>query len=162
MATSVYDFTVKEIGGGLIPLRLYKGQVLIVVNTASKCGLAPQLEQLERLYQDYHDQGLAIVGLPSDQFHQELADDSAAAEYCQLHYGVTFPITQRVAVNGKQADPLFKYLKGASHAGMIKWNYTKFLVGRDGQLIHRYSPLTQPNAMEAAIKDALAAPAVWA
>ncbi|WP_054750496.1 glutathione peroxidase [Lacticaseibacillus thailandensis] len=162
MATSVYDFTVKEIGGGSIPLRLYKGQVLIVVNTASKCGLAPQLEQLERLYQDYHDQGLAIIGMPSDQFHQELADDHDAAEYCQMHYGVTFPITQRIAVNGKQTAPLFKYLKDVSKAGMIKWNYTKFLVGRDGQLIHRYGPLTQPNAMENAIKQALAAPTVMA
>ncbi len=154
MAT-VYDFTETEMSGQSLDLKRYQGKVLIVVNTASKCGLAPQLEGLEALYKKYHDQGLEILGLPSNQFHQELDTDAEAEEYCQLHYGVTFPMTQRVAVNGDDADPLFTYLKETSGSGRIKWNYTKFLIGRDGQLIKRFAPITKPEKMENVIVEAL-------
>lgn len=153
---TIYDFTEIEMGGQKIEMKDYKGKVVVVVNTASKCGLAPQLAGLEKLYQKYHDQGLEILGLPSNQFHQELTTDEEASNYCQLHYGVTFLLTKRVSVNGEQADPLFTYLKNESGHGSIKWNYTKFLIGRNGQLLHRYAPTTKPEKMTAAIQAALA------
>ena len=128
---------------------------MLIVNTASKCGLAPQLEGLEALYKKYKDDGLVVWELPSNQFHQELATDKEASDYCQLHYGVTFPMTKRVAVNGDDEDPLFSYLKDESGHGNIKWNYTKFLVGKDGRLIHRYAPITKPEKIEDAIQAAL-------
>ncbi len=128
---------------------------MIIVNTASKCGLAPQLEGLEQLYKKYKNEGLVVLGLPSNQFHQELASDQEADEYCRLHYGVTFPMTKRVVVNGNGEDPLFTHLKNESGHGKIKWNYTKFLIGKDGQLIHRFAPITKPEAMEEAVYTAL-------
>ncbi|EHL95109.1 glutathione peroxidase [Lentilactobacillus parafarraginis F0439] len=155
--TSIYDFTETEMNGNPINLKDYQGKVLLIVNTASKCGLAPQLEGLESLYKQYHNDGLVVIGLPSNQFHQELETDQQAEEYCQLHYGVTFPMTRRVAVNGENEDPLFTFLKAQSGHGNIKWNYTKFLVGRDGKLIHRYAPITKPEAMEDTVKQAIAA-----
>lgn len=155
--TSIYDFTETEMNGNPINLKDYQGKVLLIVNTASKCGLAPQLEGLESLYKQYHNDGLVVIGLPSNQFHQELETDQQAEEYCQLHYGVTFPMTRRVAVNGENEDPLFTFLKAQSGHGNIKWNYTKFLVGRDGKLIHRYAPITRPEAMEDTVKQAIAA-----
>lgn len=155
--TSIYDFTETEMNGNPINLKDYQGKVLLIVNTASKCGLAPQLEGLESLYKQYHNDGLVVIGLPSNQFHQELETDQQAEEYCQLHYGVTFPMTRRVAVNGENEDPLFTFLKAQSGHGNIKWNYTKFLVGRDGKLIHRYAPITKPEAMDDTVKQAIAA-----
>ncbi|CAK8054602.1 glutathione peroxidase [Eupransor demetentiae] len=155
--TTIYDFKEKEMNGGDIDLKDYQGKVLLIVNTASKCGLAPQLEGLEALYKQYKDDGLVVLGLPSNQFKQELADGQDASEYCQIHYGVTFPMTERVQVNGDDEDPLFTYLKAESGHGRIKWNYTKFLIGRDGQLIHRYAPTTKPEKIEPAIKEALQA-----
>ncbi|ERL65676.1 glutathione peroxidase [Schleiferilactobacillus shenzhenensis] len=154
---SVYDFQETEMNGQTLPLKRYQGQVLLIVNTASKCGLAPQLEGLEKLYKTYHDQGFTVLGLPSNQFKQELATDEEASEYCQMHYGVTFPMTKRVAVNGDGEDPLFTYLKDASGHGRIKWNYTKFLIGRDGQLIHRYAPTTTPEKFTDDVAAAVAA-----
>ena len=126
-----------------------------MVNTASKCGLAPELKGLERLYKKYHQEGLNIVGFPCQQFRQEVKNSQQAQHYCQLHYGVTFPMTKMIKVNGKNANPIFKYLKKVSGRGWIKWNYTKFLIGRDGHLIHRYSPLTSPMKMEKEIVKAL-------
>lgn len=155
--TSIYDFTETEMNGNPINLKDYQGKVLLIVNTASKCGLAPQLEGLESLYKQYHNDGLVVIGLPSNQFHQELETDQQAEEYCQLHYGVTFPMTRRVTVNGENEDPLFTFLKAQSGHGNIKWNYTKFLVGRDGKLIHRYAPITRPEAMEDTVKQAITA-----
>lgn len=152
---SIYDFSETEMGGKPFHLKDYQGKVLLIVNTASKCGLAPQLEGLEALYKKYKDQGLVVLGLPSNQFHQELETDEKTADYCQLHYGVTFPMTKRVAVNGEDEDPLFTYLKKAAGHGKIKWNYTKFLIGRDGQLIHRYAPITKPVAIEEALAEAI-------
>ncbi|GBG93643.1 glutathione peroxidase [Ligilactobacillus salitolerans] len=153
--TNIYDFSETEMGGQKIDLKDYQDKVVIIVNTASKCGLAPQLEGLEQLYQTYRDQGLEVLGLPSNQFHQELEDEDEISDYCQVHYGVTFPMTKKVRLNGDDADPLFKYLKDESGHGNIKWNYTKFLVGRNGELLHRYAPTTKPEKMVAAIEDAL-------
>ena len=154
--STIYDFTETEMSGQPLNLADYRGKVVVIVNTASKCDLAPQLKGLEQLYQQYHDQGLEVLGLPSNQFHQELDTDEEASDYCQLHYGVTFPMTQRVQVNGDDADPLFEHLKAESGHGAVKWNYTKFLVGRDGQLLHRYAPTTKPEKMVAEIEAALA------
>ncbi|MFB9769686.1 glutathione peroxidase [Lactiplantibacillus modestisalitolerans] len=156
MTTSIYDFKETEMSGQTLDLAQYQGKVLLIVNTASNCGLAPQFKGLEELYQKYQSEGLVILGLPSNQFHQEKADDDATHDYCQRHYGVTFPMTKRVFVNGEEADPLFTYLKQAAGHGRIKWNFTKFLIGRDGQVLNRYAPTTRPVAFETAIRDALA------
>ncbi|GHP14590.1 glutathione peroxidase [Lentilactobacillus fungorum] len=154
MAT-IYDFTETEMSGNPINFDQYKGKVLLIVNTASKCGLAPQLEGLEKLYKDYHEQGLEVLGLPSNQFHQELDSDEATSDYCKLHYGVTFPMTTHVKVNGDGEDPLFTYLKKTAGHGRIKWNYTKFLIGKDGNVLARFAPTTKPEKIEPAIKAAL-------
>lgn len=156
MTTSIYDFTETEMSGDVLELARYRGKVLLIVNTASNCGLAPQFKGLEALYQKYQGEGLVILGLPSNQFHQEKVDDAATNDYCQRHYGVTFPMTKRVMVNGEQADPLFTYLKQTAGHGRIKWNFTKFLIGRDGTVLNRFAPTTRPIAFETAIQDALA------
>jgi glutathione peroxidase len=153
--TTIYDFSETEMSGKKIDFNDYKGKVLLIVNTASKCGLAPQLEGIEELYKKYHDQGFEVLGLPSNQFHQELDSDEATSDYCQMHYGVTFPMTQKIAVNGDDEDPLFTYLKETAGHGRIKWNFTKFLLGKDGQLIHRYAPTTKPDSVEPDIIKAL-------
>ncbi|GAX05742.1 glutathione peroxidase [Secundilactobacillus pentosiphilus] len=152
---NIYDFKETEMSGQQINFADYRGKVVMIVNTASKCGLAPQLEGIEKLYQKYHDQGFEVLGLPSNQFHQELASDEATEAYCQLHYGVTFQMTKQVQVNGDGEDPLFTYLKDTAGHGRIKWNFTKFLIGRDGQLIRRYAPIVKPAKIEPAIVEAL-------
>ncbi len=154
MAT-IYDFSEVEMNGDKIDFNGYKGKVVLIVNTASKCGLAPQLEGIEKLYNKYHEQGLEVLGLPSNQFHQELGSDEETNEYCQMHYGVTFPMTKQVKVNGEDEDPLFTYLKENAGNGRIKWNFTKFLLGRDGQIIKRYAPVTKPEKVEPDIVEAL-------
>lgn len=153
--TTIYDFKETEMSGKTIDLSDYKDKVVVVVNTASKCGLAPQLEALETLYQKYKQQGFEVLGMPSNQFHQELDSDDETKDYCKVHYGVTFPMTKRIQVNGDKEDPLFTYLKKAAGHGRIKWNFTKFLVGRDGQVINRYAPQTKPEKMEEDIVEAL-------
>lgn len=153
--SSIYEFEKEEINGQKIDFASFKGQVLLVVNTASKCGLAPQLGQIEDLYQKYHEQGFNVVGLPSNQFNQELDSDEEAEQYCKLHFGVTFPMTKRVAVNGKDEDPLYTYLKGQTDGADIAWNYTKFLIGRDGQVVGRYEPKTTPEEFSNDIVDAV-------
>lgn len=156
--TSIYDFSETEMSGQKINFADYRGKALLIVNTASKCGLAPQLEGIESLYKTYHDQGLEVIGLPSNQFHQEYSDEQETDDFCRLHFGVTFPITKKVVLNGDEADPLFKYLKQVAGHGRIKWNYTKFLLGRDGQMIDRYAPLTKPKALVPDIEAALNQP----
>ncbi|WP_203651607.1 glutathione peroxidase [Secundilactobacillus yichangensis] len=153
--STIYDFQETEMNGQPIKFDDYRGKVLLIVNTASKCGLAPQLEGIERLYKQYHDQGFEVLGLPSNQFHQELGSDEETEAYCQLHYGVTFPMTKQVRVNGDDEDPLFTYLKDTAGHGRIKWNFTKFLIGRDGQMINRYAPVFKPEKIEPAIVEAL-------
>lgn len=153
--TSIYEFSETEMNGFTIDFQSYQGKVVLIVNTASKCGFAPQLKELEALYQKYHDQGFEVLGLPSNQFHQELDSDKATSDYCQMHYGVTFPMTQKISVNGGNEDPLFTYLKNSAGHGRIKWNFTKFLIGRDGQVISRFAPVTKPEKIEPEIIKAL-------
>lgn len=153
--TALYEFKETEMNGFTIDFNDYQGKVLLIVNTASKCGFAPQLVGLEELYKKYHDQGFEVLGLPTNQFHQELGSDKETSDYCQMHYGVTFPMTQRIIVNGEGEDPFFTYLKDASGHGRIKWNFTKFLIGRDGQVIERFAPITKPEKIEPAIIEAL-------
>lgn len=160
MKTSIFDFVAQDSRGQDIHLEQYRGKVLIVVNTASKCGLTPQFEGLEKLYKKYKDHGLEIIGFPCGQFaNQELGDATKASEFCQLNYGVSFGIMQKVDVNGDSAHPLFVYLKEQTKhwlwGSRIKWNFTKFLISRDGSKIERFAPFTKPEKMEQAIRKAL-------
>ena len=158
---NVYDFSAKLNNGELKPLADYRGKVLLVVNTASKCRFTPQYKGLEELYQKHHAQGLEILGFPCDQFgHQEPGSDVEIKSFCELNYGVTFPLFAKIEVNGDGADPLYKFLK--SQAGGIlgegiKWNFTKFLVGRDGEVLERFASVTTPSALESKVENALKA-----
>lgn len=155
MKGSIYDYSAISNGGDTIPFSQYQGKVLLIVNTASKCGLTPQYEALEALHKRYADQGLVIVGFPCDQFaNQEPGSDEEIAEFCQLNYGVTFQLMKKIKVNGDDAHPIYQYLKKAGKGWFgdaIKWNFTKFLISRDGTHIERYAPTTKPESMEADI-----------
>lgn len=159
MKESIFEFSPLDSRGQVHPLRQYEGKVLLVVNTASKCGLTPQFADLEALYQKYAAHGLMIVGFPCGQFaEQELSDGAAAESFCQLNYGVSFPIMGKVDVNGSNEHELFHWLKakaGGWFGRRIKWNFTKFLVGRDGVSVERFAPITTPLKMEHAIRRAL-------
>jgi glutathione peroxidase len=160
MTTSIYDFNVKTISGEKVKLGNYENQVMLIVNTASKCGFTPQYEGLEDLYKEYKDKGLVILGFPCNQFgRQEPGSESEIAEFCQLNYGVSFPMFAKVDVNGDDADPLFKYLKkskkGLLGSENIKWNFTKFLVNRDGEVISRFAPTVKPKDMAGNIEAIL-------
>ncbi len=155
---SIYDFSVKLDNGDVYSLEKYQGKVLVIVNTATKCGLAPQFEALETLYQTYKEQGLMVLGFPSNQFKQELATSEEAAAACRLTYGVSFPMHELIAVNGAETAPLFDYLKSEAPGTLgqaIKWNFTKFLVDREGRVIERFAPQTTPEKMVPAIEKAL-------
>jgi glutathione peroxidase len=160
-ATSLHDFTATTASGAEKPLSDYAGQVVLVVNTASKCGLTPQFEGLQQLYSEYAEQGLVVLGFPCNQFrNQEPGTAAEAEEFCSLNYGVSFPMFAKVDVNGAGADPLFTWLrsqKGGLLGSAIKWNFTKFLVGRDGTVLDRYSPTTTPDQLAEDIRAALAA-----
>ncbi len=138
--------------GAEVDFSQYEGKVLLIVNTASKCGFTPQYDGLEALYQKYKDRGLVIIGFPCDQFaHQEPGTDAEIAEFCRINHGVTFPLMSKVNVNGKDAHPIFKYLKGETRGllgSSIKWNFTKFLISRDGSRIKRYAPTATPESFE--------------
>lgn len=156
---SLTDFTATMLDGTECDLSAYAGQVVLVVNTASKCGFAPQFAGLETLYERFAGEGFAVLGFPSNQFKQELADADEVAQYCQKNYGVTFPMFATVDVNGKGAHPVFRWLRseaGGALGNTIKWNFTKFLVGRDGHVIKRYAPSTEPEQMAHDIAAALA------
>lgn len=157
--TTVYDFVVKEINGSEISLQEYSGKPLIIVNTASKCGLKDQFEELQKLYADYGEEGLVILGFPSDQFNnQEFSNNEETMEFCQLNYGVTFPMFSKIDVKGPNAHPLFKFLIGQKKGlltGGIKWNFTKFLIDRNGQVVERYAPQTSPSKIEKDLKKLL-------
>ncbi|MEO4052382.1 glutathione peroxidase [Solibacillus sp. CAU 1738] len=148
---TIYNIEVKSEDGEVYTLERYKGKVMLIVNTASKCGLTGQFEDLEKLYKKYADQGLVVLGFPSNQFKQEVATGSAAALACRLTYGVTFPMHEIVAVNGSNAHPLFKLLteetKGIFSKN-VKWNFTKFLVDRDGKIVKRFAPTDKPLKFE--------------
>lgn len=156
---TIYDFKAKKITGEEEALSQYKGKTIIVVNTASKCGLTPQFEGLEKLYQTYKDQGLVILGFPCGQFaNQELDDSKEIGEFCQVNYGVSFPMFDKVNVNGKHAHPLFDYLKnelGGVFTNGIKWNFTKFVINKHGKPVKRFAPATKPENMETFIRQIL-------
>jgi glutathione peroxidase len=158
--TTLHDFSATSITGEEVDLSAYEGQVVLVVNTASKCGFTPQYEGLEELYEAYADQGLVILGFPCDQFgHQEPGDEREIQEFCKLSYGVSFPMMAKIEVNGSAAHPLYQWLKaekGGAVMSRIKWNFTKFLVGRDGTVIDRYAPTTKPEKIRGDIEAALA------
>ncbi|SEQ06054.1 glutathione peroxidase [Microlunatus flavus] len=155
------DFTATSLTGVETPLSSYDGQVVLVVNTASKCGLTPQYEGLEQLYREHKDEGLVVLGFPCDQFaHQEPGTAEEIAEFCTMNYGVSFPMFARIDVNGEDTHPLFRWLKEERSGllgGAIKWNFTKFLVGRDGEVIDRFAPTTTPDKIEPDIEKALRA-----
>lgn len=157
---SFYDFTVKKADGSEFALDECKGQVVLVVNVASQCGFTPQYEGLQNLHEKYKDQGLRVIGFPCNQFaRQEPGDNSAIQQFCSLNFGVTFPILAKVDVNGVKAEPLYEYLKSSARGVLftksIKWNFTKFLVGRDGRVLKRYSPRTKPEDIGVDIEAAL-------
>ena len=181
MAT-IYDFKALNNKGEEVDMAQYKGKVLMIVNTASKCGFTPQYDGLEALYKKYQDQGLVILGFPCDQFkHQEPGTDEEIAEFCRLNHGVTFPLMKKIDVFGENAHPIFKYLTqqvpteevhglkdkatmklvdGLSKSegreeGGVRWNFTKFLISKDGSLIKRFAPVAKPEDMEAEIENML-------
>lgn len=159
MTDTIYGFAPKDKGGNAVSLEDYRGQVLLIVNTASKCGFTPQFAGLEKLYKDYQEQGLTILGFPCNQFgKQDPGSNDEIQEFCQLNYGVSFPVFGKIDVNGSNADPLFDYLKTAAPGTLgkrIKWNFTKFLINRDGQIVKRYAPTTKPEAIAADIEAVL-------
>ena len=157
---SVYDYTAKTLDGQDVSLADYRGQVLLIVNTASKCGFTPQYEGLETLYRDYKDRGLTILGFPCNQFGaQEPGNAEEIASFCSLTYDVTFPMLAKIDVNGPSAHPLYAFLKkeqkGLLGTEGIKWNFTKFLVGRDGEVVERFAPTTKPEDLKVAVEALL-------
>ena len=159
--TIAHDFSVTALDGAPLPLSQWAGQPLLLVNVASRCGFTPQYTGLEALWQRYRDQGLVVIGFPCNQFRQQEPGDAAQIQsFCQLDYGVSFPLAAKLDVNGPAADPLWQWLRrqkrGVLGTTAIKWNFTKFLVGRDGQVRARYAPTVRPESIEADIRAALA------
>jgi glutathione peroxidase len=157
---SIYEFEVNKINGETISLEEYRGKVMIIVNTASKCGFSPQYDDLQSLYVQYKEDGLAVLGFPCNQFlKQEPGDDLEIDSYCKLNHGVTFPMFAKVNVNGKDAHPLFSYITenapGVMGSKSIKWNFTKFLIDREGNIVSRYAPRTKPLEIEDDLKELL-------
>jgi glutathione peroxidase len=147
---NIYDFEVNDAQGKTIKLAAYQGKVMLIVNTASKCGFTPQYSELQTLYETWHEKGLEILAFPCDQFaHQEPGSDEEIQQFCQVNYGVTFPVFAKINVNGKQAHPLYQYLRKQKKDGLlgdsIKWNFTKFLVNSEGTVINRFAPNFSPK-----------------
>jgi glutathione peroxidase len=158
--STIYDFTAKTIDGEEQSLAAYRGKTALIVNVASKCGFTPQYTGLEALYRKYHDQGLVVLGFPCDQFgHQEPGDEAEIRNFCSLNYDVSFPMFAKIDVNGADAHPLYKYLKheakGLLGSESIKWNFTKFLVDKDGKVVRRYAPTDTPESIGKDIAAAL-------
>ena len=157
--TEIYDFSAKAIDGGEVKLRDYQGQVLLIVNTASKCGFTPQYAGLEALYRKYHDKGLTVLGFPCDQFmHQEPGNETEIQNFCSTKYDVTFPMFSKVEVNGAHTHPLWAVLKqeqGGMLGSAIKWNFTKFLVDRTGDVVGRFAPTSTPESMTSEVEKLL-------
>jgi glutathione peroxidase len=157
---TIYDFSATSLSGEEVPLRRFEGKVLLIVNTASKCGFTPQYAGLEKLHQAYGARGFEVLGFPCNQFGgQEPGDEEEIASFCSRTYDVTFPMFAKVEVNGAGAHPLFKFLKHAKPGTLgfevIKWNFTKFLTGRDGRVMERYSPMTRPEELAKSIEALL-------
>lgn len=152
MKPQFYDFKAKTLQGKEIGMDEFKGKTVLVVNTASKCGLTPQFEGLEALYRKHQDKGLVVLGFPSNQFaNQEPGDEKSIAEGCLVNYGVTFPMFSKIEVNGPDAHPLYKYLRSelpGVFSSSIKWNFTKFLIDSDGKPVKRFSPTTKPEKID--------------
>ena len=160
--STVYDFEAQQIDGNTVALKKFKGKVMLVVNTASACGFTPQFAGLEELHEQFGKKGLVVLGFPCNQFGaQDPGSDGEIAQFCQLNYGVTFPMMSKIDVNGATAHPLFKWLTaeapGLLGSAGIKWNFTKFLVGKDGQVVKRYAPQDPPASLAKDIEAALAA-----
>lgn len=158
--SSFYEFTVKDKTGADFAMKDLEGKVVLVVNVASKCGFTPQYKGLEELYKKYHDQGLEILGFPCNQFAgQEPGSAEEISEFCQLNYGVTFPIMKKIDVNGSKSDALYEYLKkektGPLGLKRVKWNFEKFLIDKKGNVIERFSSLTKPESLDPKIADLL-------
>lgn len=161
MLPDIYEFSIHGLDGQPMPLSAFKDKVLLVVNTASRCGFTPQYEQLQALHEEFAEKGLVIIGVPCNQFGgQEPAGAAEIGAFCQKNYGVGFLMSEKMDVNGEHAHPLFKYLttkaKGVFGTQAIKWNFTKFLVSRQGQVVGRYAPMTNPKALREKIKALLA------
>lgn len=153
-----YDYKAVKMNGQEVSMSDYAGKVVLVVNTASKCGFTPQFAGLELLYKEYQDKGLEILGFPCNQFaHQDAGTNTEIEEFCQLNYGVTFTMFQKIEVNGANAHPLYKFLKKEKSGigGAIKWNFTKFLIDRDGNVVARFAPAVKPEEMKAEIEKLL-------
>jgi glutathione peroxidase len=160
--STAFDFSYTDIQGRQQPMAQWQGRVVLLVNVASRCGFTPQYTGLESLWQRYRDQGLVVIGFPCNQFgNQEPGDAAQIQSFCQLDYGVSFPLAAKIQVKGAQADPLWQWLgkqkRGLLGTRAIKWNFTKFLVARDGQVVRRYSPTRSPAQLEADILHALQA-----
>lgn len=160
--SKIYDFTANDLDGKPVDLNHYRGKVMLIVNTASKCGFTPQYEGLEKLHETYADKGLVVLGFPCNQFGaQEPGDAAEIASFCSLSYDVKFPMMEKIDVNGKAAHPLYRYLTEAAPGLLgsksIKWNFTKFLVSKDGSTVTRYAPNDTPESMARDIEKALAA-----
>ena len=159
-AATVYDFEASDIQGRSVPLSQYQGTVLLIVNTASACGFTPQYKGLQALYEQYAAKGLVVLGFPCNQFGaQEKGSDEEIARFCDLNFGVSFPLMHKIEVNGSAAHPLYRWLTtqapGVLGTKAIKWNFTKFLLGRDGQVIRRYAPQDKPEKLAADIEAVL-------
>lgn len=157
---SVYSYKAVTTANQEVPLDMYQGKVLVIANTASKCGLTPQYGELQKLYDRYRDQGLVVLGFPCNQFGgQEPGTSEEAESFCQINYGVNFPVFAKVDVNGEEAHPLFQYLKeqqpGSGETSDIQWNFTKFLVNREGEVVGRVEPKESPESMSATIEKLL-------
>lgn len=157
---SVYSFKVIDSRGNDKPVSDYQGKVLLIVNTASKCGFTPQYAELQQLYNTWHDKGLEILAFPCDQFgHQEPGTNEEIQQFCQLNYGVTFPVFLKIEVNGRQAHPLFQYLteqKLGPKGCDIQWNFTKFLIDQNGNIVERFDPVVKPETLAPLIEKILA------
>jgi glutathione peroxidase len=160
MKGTIYDFSANTLSGKPASLSDYAGKVVLVVNTASKCGLTPQYKGLEALYQQYKDKGLVILGFPCNQFgEQEPGDATQISEFCEVNYGVTFPLFEKIDVNGANTHPLFNFLKqeksGIFGSKNIKWNFTKFLINRQGKVVKRFAPMVTPAQIDVEISKLL-------
>ncbi|HEY1057605.1 MAG TPA: glutathione peroxidase [Limnobacter sp.] len=161
MATGVYQFSTKTLDGKPLELKDFAGKVLLIVNTASKCGFTPQYDGLQKLHEELGQDGLVIIGFPCNQFgKQEPGDESAIGAFCQKNYGVSFLMSEKIDVNGSDAHPLYQYLtkeaKGILGTSAIKWNFTKFLIRKNGEVYDRYAPTTKPEDLKADIQKLLA------
>ncbi|KLV27878.1 glutathione peroxidase [Niallia circulans] len=154
---SIYDFKVKTMDGKMQALSDFKGNIILIVNTASKCGFTPQFKELQELYQKFKEEGFVVLGFPSNQFmSQDPGTNEEIKSFCEMNYGVTFPMFAKIDVNGKEADPLYQYLTkeapGTLGVKAIKWNFTKFLIDRNGNVVDRYAPSTSPSEIKADIE----------